>query len=135
VPTHSTLSPDSATPKYCTPIPLPNPIPGRIFQACVCNRITPRALPRGSRGFTLLDLIIVIIILGVLAMVIVPQIGSMANLSKINSAAWELISAFQYTQTLAIEHQRPFQIKVMTAADRNQFLIKDQGSYVIIGRR
>ena len=82
-------------------------------------------ISNNDRGFTLLDLIIVVIILGVLAMLILPQLGTMANQSKINSAAWELISAFQYAQTMAIEYQRPFQMKVFRASDRNQFMVKD----------
>jgi len=78
-----------------------------------------------NRGFTLLDLIIVVIILGILSMVIVPQLGSMANEAKLNSAAWELVTAFQYAQSLAIEHQRTFSVKVFVKASRNQFLVRD----------
>ena len=78
-----------------------------------------------DRGFTILDLLIVIIILGVMAMMVLPQIGAFANQSKINSAAWELVSALQYAQTMAIEYQRPFQVKVYRVSDRNQFLVKD----------
>ena len=81
------------------------------------------SLHRG--GFTLLDLLIVVIILGVIGMMILPQIGSIANQTKLNSAAWELISAFQYAQTMAIEYQRPFQVKVFRSSGRNQFLVKD----------
>lgn len=56
-----------------------------------------------DRGFTLLDLIIVVIILGVLAMMIVPQFGSMISEARINDAAWELVSGLEYAESLAIE--------------------------------
>jgi len=79
----------------------------------------------GQQGFTLVDLIIVVAILGILAMLILPQIGSMASQAKLNSAAWELVTAFQYAQTVAIEYQRPFQVKVFLASSRNQFSVKD----------
>lgn len=82
-------------------------------------------IDRKNRGFTLLDLIIVLIILGILTMMIVPQLGSLANEAKLNGASWELVSAFQYAQSLAIEYQRTFSVKVFVKASRNQFSVKD----------
>ena len=61
-----------------------------------------------SGGFTLLDLLIVIMILGILGVVVIPQFQSMAAETKLNEAAMELVSALQYTASLAIRYQRPF---------------------------
>jgi len=112
--------------------PTPTDQPGPISRFTVSRTIRSsnalKVLSFTDRGFTLLDLIIVVMILGVMSMLILPQIGSMANQSKLDSAAWELVSAFQYAQTMAIEYQRPFQVKVFRASSRNQFSVKDHQS-------
>jgi len=132
IPGRRTQSPHSAKPKH--PVLQRSPYftfrsDSRLsLRSTIPSAGTPNAPDHGKRGFTLIDLILVVIILGVLAMVVLPQLGAMANQTKLNNAAWELVMAFQYTQTLAIEYQRPFQLKVFRASSKNQFLIKDHTS-------
>ena len=128
MPEHHTHSPDSATPRSLISVFLTNSTNCPRSLAHLWDRIILRPASSGPGGFTLLDLIIVIIILGVLAMIIMPQIGAMANTSKANSAAWELVTALQFAQTLAIEYQRPFQFQIETVGKRNLFLVKDHTS-------
>lgn len=83
----------------------------------VSSKNTRPAAFHSHRAFTLLDLLIVISILGILSMIIIPQIGAMASQTKLNSAASEMIMAFQYAQTLAIEYQRPFEAPMLKESD------------------
>ena len=64
-----------------------------------------------NRGFTLLDLLLVMLILGIMGMIIIPQLHSMANEAKLNGAATELVSALEYAANLAVQYQRPFGLK------------------------
>lgn len=59
-----------------------------------------------SRGFTLLDLLIVVMILGVLGMIAIPQFHAMVAEAKLNEAAGELVSALEYSGYLAVQYQR-----------------------------
>ena len=63
------------------------------------------------KGFTLLDTLIVILILGILGVIVVPQFYSMASEAKLNNAAVELVSALEYARSLAVQYQRPFGLK------------------------
>ena len=78
-----------------------------------------------QKGFTLIDLTIAIVILGILAMIVTPQFSSMISESKLNGAANEVVSALEYAKNLAVTHQRPFAVKVFVASERNQFTVRD----------
>ncbi|MDP2644245.1 MAG: hypothetical protein Q8P24_04850 [Desulfobacterales bacterium] len=91
-----------------------------------------KELPKSDRspveGFTLLDMLLVIMILGIVGMAVIPQFGEMANDSKLKGAALELVSALDYAKNLAITHQRPFSVQVFTKASKNQFAVIDHTS-------
>ena len=59
----------------------------------------------GPRGFTLVEILCVIVILGIASAIIIPQIGSRDDL-KAAAAARLLISDLMYAQNLAISNQR-----------------------------
>jgi len=61
-----------------------------------------------NRGFTLLDLLLVLLILAILGLAVVPQFDSMIRETKLNEAAAEVVSALQYAGVLSIQYQRPF---------------------------
>lgn len=61
-----------------------------------------------QRGFTLLDSLIVIAILGILGMIIVPQFQGMVQETRLNEAAAEIVSGMQYAGNLAVRYRRPF---------------------------
>jgi len=68
-------------------------------------------------GFSLLDLVMVIVILGILGTIAVPQFHSMVGARRLNAASGELVSALQYARNLAVRHQRPFGLRANVAGD------------------
>jgi len=76
-----------------------------------------------NKGFTLIDLLLVIMILGVLGMMAGPLFNSLITETKLNEAAGELVSGLQYAGNLAVQHQRPFGL--MADVDGNWFRVFD----------
>ncbi|SHL17950.1 GspH/FimT family pseudopilin [Phytopseudomonas punonensis] len=62
---------------------------------------------RAQRGFTLIELMIVVTLLGVFAAIAVPSFTELINKSRTQSLNNELISLLQYTRSTAVE-QRTF---------------------------
>ncbi|MDD5704895.1 MAG: prepilin-type N-terminal cleavage/methylation domain-containing protein [Kiritimatiellae bacterium] len=60
---------------------------------------------RAARGFTLLELLMVIAILAVLTAVIVPQFGAGMSGARLATAARTTIQAARYARTMALLHQ------------------------------
>jgi Tfp pilus assembly protein FimT len=81
----------------------------------------------GARGFTLLDLFIVIMIIGILGVIVIPQFHSMLTEEKLNEAAGELVSGLQYAGSLAIQYHRPFGLKANVSG--NWFKVFDTNPY------
>lgn len=71
----------------------------------------------GNRGFTLLDLLIVMMIIGIIGVLVTPTIHSMVNETRLNEASGELVSGLQYARSLAVTHQRPFGLLADTAGN------------------
>lgn len=65
---------------------------------------------RTKRGFTLVEILVVVVILGIASMVILPQLGDRGDL-KASSAARVLTADFIYAQNLAIVKQRPHYVR------------------------
>ena len=59
-------------------------------------------------GFTLLDSLIVIAILGIVGMAIIPQFQGMVQETRLNEAAAEIVSGMQYAGNLAVRYRRAF---------------------------
>ncbi len=82
-----------------------------------------------EKGFSLLELVIVILIIGITAMVAMPQFHSMVTEAKLNGAVGEVVAALEYARNQAVEYQRPFQLKAYTTNygddKANQFLVID----------
>ncbi len=64
-----------------------------------------------QHGFTLMECMIVVLILGIVGLVGIPQFKGMASEVRLNEAAAELISGLHYARSLAVVHQRPFGLR------------------------
>ena len=76
-----------------------------------------------NRGFSLLDLLSVLMILGIMGVILAPLLYSMVTEARLNEAAREMVSGLQYAQSLAVTYQRPFGLKA--DVDGNWFRIFD----------
>ena len=68
------------------------------------------------RGFTLIEILIVVMITGILAMAVMPQVQSLIRETKLNGATGELVTALEYASDLAATYQRPFGVKSTAAS-------------------
>ncbi|MDK2824594.1 MAG: hypothetical protein PWQ67_2165 [Clostridia bacterium] len=80
-----------------------------------------------QEGFTLTEMLLVLVILGILAALIFPDAYSIINNHKLQSIAKELVSDMRKTQQLAISKERPFRMIFNDSASSpsNTYYIKD----------
>ena len=76
-----------------------------------------------QNGFTLMECMIAVLILGIVAMAGIPQFNGMIRDARLNEAAAELVSGLQYARSLAVEHRRPFGLKADSSG--NWFAVFD----------
>ena len=69
------------------------------------------------RGFTLVEILMVVVILGIASAVIVPQIGTRSDL-KARAAARMVVADLIYAQNMAIATQKMHYVKFDTANNR-----------------
>ena len=67
-------------------------------------------------GFTLLDSLIVIVILGIIGMIIIPEFQGLIQETRLSEAAAEIVSGMQYAGNLAVRYRRPFGFQADAAA-------------------
>ena len=104
------------------------PQPMRGCKGCRFGR--PHDLDKAQRcfsdfqqGFSFLDILIVVLILGIIGAVGFPRLHAMIGEAKLNEAAAELVGGLHYAANLAILHQRPFGVK--TNVGNNWFRVYD----------
>lgn len=71
---------------------------------------TPPRCPRGCRGFTFLELIVVVSLLAMITAAIVPLYGASINGLRSRSTKNELVSAIQYAQQQAVVEGREYRL-------------------------
>ncbi len=89
----------------------PNFPQGASFSAAPCAR----TLLKNSRGFSLMELLIVITVLGIMAAVSIPTFMSFIQASQTRGAAQELVTILNQARQLAITRNRSIQINFPAA--------------------
>src|SRR2546421_10931160 len=85
----------------------------------------------GDSGFTLVEILVVVIILGIAGAIIVPSIGSRNDL-KAAAAAREIIADLIYTQNLAVTSQGNRYVKF--GVGNQQYSVTDSAGRIITQR-
>lgn len=66
-----------------------------------------RASPRGRRGYSLVELFAVIVLIGLLVLIMVPRIGRGLTSSRVDRAASLIALMLERSFTLAARHRQP----------------------------
>ncbi|PKO29744.1 MAG: prepilin-type cleavage/methylation domain-containing protein [Betaproteobacteria bacterium HGW-Betaproteobacteria-7] len=69
------------------------------------NRRHPLAFGTGQRGFTLVELVIVMVLLGIMAIVALPRLAGSDAFSEAGFHT-EVVAALRYAQKTAVSHRR-----------------------------
>jgi prepilin-type N-terminal cleavage/methylation domain-containing protein len=77
-------------------------------------------------GFTMLELIIVIMILGVVAATTVPTIAKMTTHSRVNQAVMVVAQDLQTVQSNAARERKP--MRITRGVDKKSFTVTDRAS-------
>lgn len=83
----------------------------------------------GGRGFTIVELLIVVVILSIVALTAIPMMSSAASI-QIRSASNMIAADVEYTRSMAISRGKYYSIEFNTSAD--SYCIKDSNTGVII---
>ncbi len=78
-------------------------------------------------GFTLLEIMMTLMIMGILGMAAMPVITSFLRDSRLSSACRVMAGAIEYATVLSNSYQRPF--AVSTDIGRNQFTVVDTAPF------
>ena len=79
-------------------------------------RALRKPFTRVSSGFTLIELIMVIVILGIVAAVLVPQLNVGTEGAKLVTAARSVVQASRYARAMALLHQAEVEVCVNPAS-------------------
>lgn len=69
------------------------------------SHLYPHPLHRGSRGFTLVELMVTVAVLGIIATVAVPSFTNLIRSSRLTSSANEMVAILQTARSAAISNR------------------------------
>ena len=97
---------------------LPDPKPGQA---------------RVRRGFTLIEALVVIVLLGVLALVTLPRVGREIAHARVNRAAAAIAGELEQAQTMAARQRKPIRISFNSSIP--EYTISDRASGTALQKR
>jgi prepilin-type N-terminal cleavage/methylation domain-containing protein len=83
---------------------------------------------RRACGFTLIEIIVVVVILSIIALMAVPMFGSAADI-QLKAAANMIAADLEYAKSMAITRQQPFSIDFNSTDE--SYSVCDSGGFVI----
>ncbi len=83
----------------------------------------------GARGFTLLELILVLVILGMSAMIAVPAMAPFARGRKMTDTSGQLLALTKFAQDMAVTEGKSVRLEIDTAAGVFALLAEKDGVY------
>ena len=83
------------------------------------------------RGFTLVEIIIVVVILGIAALMAVPMVSSAADM-QVRSAANRIAADLDYAKGMAITHQQSYSVVFSPSSESYEIRVEPAGSGDVI---
>jgi prepilin-type N-terminal cleavage/methylation domain-containing protein len=81
-----------------------------------CRQAARAADLRGMRGFTIVEILIVMLVTGLLMAIAIPRAQASLDRARVHSAAADVRSTFGYARTLAIAGQSAVAVEVDSSA-------------------
>jgi len=83
-----------------------------------------RAIPGVERGFTLFELLIVLVIIGLMSAVIVPALGHSIENSELRAATRDVASIFRFARSRAVSEKSPY-VAIYSEEERRLVLFSE----------